>query len=62
MVQIRASCRDDAQRAPRPLALLWLGLVLTATLLACIAIAAVKLGGLGRLLPNDQPFAPYFTT
>jgi hypothetical protein len=61
MVQIRASCRDDGQGAPRSLALLWLGLVLTAALLACTA-TAVKSGGLDRLLPKNQAFAPYFTT
>lgn len=62
MVQSRASRRDDGQHVPRSLRLLWLGLALMAALLACIATAAAQSGDLDRLLPKDQPFAPYFTT
>jgi hypothetical protein len=33
-----------------------------AAMLASLAVAATKSGGLERLLPKDQPFVPYFTT
>jgi hypothetical protein len=62
MVQIRESCPAAGPRAPRSSPLLWLALAVAAALLAWLAIAAVKSGGLDRLLPKDQPFAPYFTT
>ncbi len=62
MVQIKGGCRAVDPRAPRYFPLLWLPLAVAAALLAWLAIAAVNSGGLDRLLPKDQPFAPYFTT
>ncbi len=62
MIQISESCRDPGSRALRSIAPLYLGLALTAALLAWLAAAAVKSGGLDRLLPEHQPFAPCFTT
>ena len=62
MVQIRESCRAAGPSAPRSSPLLWLALAVAAALLAWVAVAAVNSGGLDRLLPKDQPFAPYFTT
>ncbi len=62
MVQIRESGPAAGLRAPRFSPLLRLALAVAAALLAWLAIAPVKSGGLGRLLPKDQPFVPYFTT
>ncbi|WP_245472300.1 hypothetical protein [Rhizobium jaguaris] len=62
MVQMRGPRRATGLRASRSFPLLWLALAVAAALLAWLAISAVKSGGLDRLLPKDQPFAPYFTT
>ncbi len=62
MVQITGGCRAAGPRALRSFPLPWLALAVAAALLAWLAIAAVNSGGLDRLLPKDQPFAPYFTT
>jgi hypothetical protein len=62
MLPIKESCRAAGPRAPRSSPLVWFALVVAAALLVTLAIAAVKSGGLDRLLPKDQPFAPYFTT
>jgi hypothetical protein len=62
MIQITGGCRAAGPRVPRSFPLLWLALAVAAALLAWVAVAAVNSGGLDRLLPKDQPFAPYFTT
>jgi hypothetical protein len=62
MVQIRESCQPAGPSAPRSSPLVWFALAVAAALLVTLAIAAAKSGGFDRLLPKDQPFAPYFTT
>jgi hypothetical protein len=62
MVQIRESCRAAVPRAPRSSPFVWFTTALAAASLVSLAVAAAKSGGLDRLLPNDQPFVPYFTT
>ena len=62
MVQIKESSRAAGLRAPRSSPLLWFAMAIAAALLVSLAIAAARSGGLDRLLPRGQPFAPYFTT
>jgi hypothetical protein len=62
MVQIRRGCRaagPSPLRSPPPV---WFGLAAAAGPLVSLAIAAAKSGGLGRLLPTEEPLAPCFTT
>ena len=56
MVQIRESRQAAGPRAPRSHAAAWLAIAVAAV------AAAARSGGLDRLLPKDQLFAPYFTT
>ncbi len=62
MVQIRENCRPAGPRGPRASQRVWFALAAAVALLISLAIAAAKSGGLDRLLPRDQPFAPYITT
>jgi hypothetical protein len=62
MVQIRKGCRAGGPRAVESSPFVWFAILIAAALLFSLAIAAVNSGGLDRLLPKDQPFAPYFTT
>jgi hypothetical protein len=62
MVQMRVGCCAAGPDPLRSSPLVWFALGAAAALLAWIAIAAAQSGGLDRLLPKDQPFAPYFTT
>jgi hypothetical protein len=62
MAQMTGSCRAAGPRAPRSIPPFWFALAVAVALLAWLAIAAANSGGLDRLLPKDEPFAPYFTT
>jgi hypothetical protein len=63
MVQNKESCRAADRDAPRSSPLVWFAMAaVAAAMLASLAVAAAKSGGLDRLLPKDQPFVPYFTT
>jgi hypothetical protein len=62
MVRMRVGCRAADPDPLRSSPLVWFALAAAAALLVSLAIAAAQSGGLDRLLPKDQPFAPYFTT
>jgi hypothetical protein len=42
--------------------LLWFGIMVAAAVLLLLAVVATSSSGLDRLLPNGEPFVPYFTT
>jgi hypothetical protein len=42
--------------------LLWFAIMVAAAALLLLAVAAVRSAGFDRLLPNGEPFIPYFTT
>jgi hypothetical protein len=62
MVLMRVGRRAAGPDPLRSSPLVWFALAAAAALLVSLAIAAAQSGGLDRLLPKDQPFAPYFTT
>jgi hypothetical protein len=62
MVQIRESCQAAGSRVPRSSPVAWLAIAVAAAVFVSLALAAAKSGGLDRLLLEDQPFVPYFTT
>jgi hypothetical protein len=62
MGQIRERCQAAGPLAHRSSPVAWFAMAVTAAVLVWLALAAVKSGGLDRLLPKDQPFVPYFTT
>jgi hypothetical protein len=62
MVQFRDRGRAADPRAPLTSLVVWFVMAALGVFLVTLAVAAAESGGLDRLLPNDQPFVPYFTT
>ena len=62
MVQISESCQAAGSRVPGSSPVAWFAMAVAAAVFVSLALAAAKSGGLDRLLLEDQPFVPYFTT
>lgn len=63
MHRVGQDCRAATTRSAEESPLAWLAIMVAVTVLLSFAVAAaVNFGGLDRLLPNSEPFIPYYTT
>jgi len=62
MLRVGSSCNTVDRRSREGSPLIWLAIIVAVLALLSLAVAAAMNRDLDRLLPNNEPFVPYYTT
>jgi hypothetical protein len=62
MHRVGPGCRTADRRSWERSPLAWFAIIVAVMALLSLAIAAAVSVGVNRLLPNNEPFIPYYTT